>query len=240
MGSYQEAYGVLTTTTAEAADAIREELADLGFLDKKTKSAWEGENGGTTASSGHVIIFNGGTMRNIVNAVEGIVEAFAEKIDTQRTILRGVSFDGDFALYEFNGKKMARLDDEELPEIVEGFSWEKWEELEGTEDFSFEEDANRWLLDIEVYSIIEEEEKVEQLKAWAESAGYRIEYKKNAKLEGIYNAYSKLPHHDEKSCIKAHLYSTPQEAVMAAATWLHDSYKGARSVALPSFEGSAA
>lgn len=234
MGAYSEVYGVVTAMTSSAADAIRTELAVRGYLDEETKTKWASEQGGITPATGHCIYFNGGTMKNTVYAVEDILELFADKIDKQRTLLRATKFDGDFALYEYNGKKMARLDDERLPDIVEGFSWDKWHASDETEDhIHFEAEADGWATEINASQIVEEEEEINQLKAWAESVGYRLEYEKNAKLENIYNAYSRLPHHDGNTCIKAHLYATPLEAVMAAAKWLHDSYKSARSTALP-------
>lgn len=160
MGAYSEVYGVLCATTEEAADEIRNVLVEGGYLDAETKSKWASENGGETPKRGRYLVLNGGEMKNIVRMVERILETFADSIDKRHTLLRGKKFDGDFALYEFDGTGLREFDDKKIKEVVPGFSWEKWEEgnLDGT-TIVLEEEAEEWLCKLAIASVVEQVSK---------------------------------------------------------------------------------
>lgn len=250
MGSYTEVFGALVMRTSEAADNMRKSLAERGYLEEGAQPEiggdaihWKGENDEYTPALGHCIYFNGGVMKNCVLAVNELLAEYSGDVDADRTVLRGTKYDGDFALYEFNGSRLCRKDDLLISDIIDGFSWEAWDSAQKSANTSgFAEQGDDWLLEIEsdAYAQVEMEEKINALKAWAVCVGYRLDYRMNSKMPETYNAYSRLPSHGAGRCIKVHLYKTPLEAVSAAASWLFGSYKKARAVALPVLTDQAA
>lgn len=128
MSQFAEVYGNLYFKTKEGADKARAELLKNGYFveDSKAPEAtesyyWDNDGGydedAKTPRIGKAIYFNGGSMRNIGQMLDSLLEDFKDDIDPLSSI-RCVCFDGCFSMSEWDGTEMQALNDDKLSKIM--------------------------------------------------------------------------------------------------------------------------